>query len=135
MAGEDRARAPRPPRIGARLTFILISVLVFAFVLLMEPLEGYTPPCLFKSWTGHNCPSCGMTHSLHALLHGDIHAAFGFHPLGPVIGFALAALNVMLIGHLLLERRKSTRPARAHQSTSAAPRQSPPPRDSRCRVP
>ena len=90
---------------AVRLTVIFASILVVTLVLLMEPLQGYLPPCQFHAWTGYSCPSCGLTRSLHALLHGDVPAAFGFHPLGPGIGFALAALNLLLICDLLLGRR------------------------------
>jgi hypothetical protein len=32
--------------------------------------HGFYPICLFHSLTGWNCPGCGGTRSLHALLHG-----------------------------------------------------------------
>ena len=87
------------------LTVMVVSMVVVSFVLLMEPLQDYMPRCLFHSLTGHSCPTCGLTRSLHTLLHGDVAAAFGFHLLGPGIGFALIALNIVLVCRVLLGRR------------------------------
>ena len=33
--------------------------------------HGFYPICLFHRITGWNCPGCGGTRSLYALLHGD----------------------------------------------------------------
>lgn len=35
----------------------------------------WLPPCLFHKLTGLNCPGCGTTRALHALLHGDVAGA------------------------------------------------------------
>ncbi len=48
--------------------------------------------CPFRWLTGLRCPLCGLTHSLGALLHGDIGLAFRYHPLGPLLVFCAAAL-------------------------------------------
>ncbi|MCK4303424.1 MAG: DUF2752 domain-containing protein [Candidatus Eisenbacteria sp.] len=105
MAAEDRGLPLEARHRGARFAVIAASMLVMSYVLLMEPLQSYLPHCLFHSLTGHSCPSCGLTRSLHTLLHGDVRAAFGFHALGPGIGFALAALNIVLFWEVLLGRR------------------------------
>lgn len=34
------------------------------------------PKCTFKFLTGYDCPGCGSQRMLHALLHGDIAAAW-----------------------------------------------------------
>ncbi len=39
---------------------------------------GYV--CPFRALTGLPCPGCGMTRAWISLLHGDLSAAFRFHP-------------------------------------------------------
>ena len=50
------------------------------------------PPCPLYALTGILCPGCGSTRATHALLNGDLIAAFDFNPLMvlaiPVIAFA-----------------------------------------------
>ena len=42
---------------------------------------GFYPPCPFKALTGLQCPGCGGTRALHALLHGDVAGAFALNPM------------------------------------------------------
>jgi len=53
--------------------------------------------CLFHRCFGLPCPTCGLTRSWSALLHGQVAAAFRFHLLGPaalagVVGWAALRL-------------------------------------------
>ena len=41
--------------------------------------------CPFRRITGHPCPTCGMTRSAVAFLHGDLSASFHAHPFGPLV--------------------------------------------------
>jgi hypothetical protein len=43
--------------------------------------SNFYPLCFFKVTTGLDCPGCGSTRALHALLHGRIAEAFRFNPL------------------------------------------------------
>ena len=44
-----------------------------AFVRVLDPVTESNPPfCPFKMMTGQDCPGCGATRSLNALLHGDL---------------------------------------------------------------
>ena len=43
-----------------------------AFVYFFNPsTNGFYPICQFHRLTGLNCPGCGMTRALYALLHGN----------------------------------------------------------------
>src|SRR3954453_19408279 len=41
--------------------------------------------CPFRHITGHPCPTCGLTRSGVAFLHGDFGASFHAHPFGPLL--------------------------------------------------
>lgn len=61
-------------------------------------------PCLVKHLTGYPCPTCGATRAVVAFLRGDVAAAFGLNPLGPV-AVVVASLVVLLLAYDLLTRR------------------------------
>jgi hypothetical protein len=47
-----------------------------AFVYFFNPsTNGFYPICQFHKLTGLNCPGCGATRALYALLHGDFSLA------------------------------------------------------------
>jgi len=50
------------------LTVVGAGAVVFFF---NPSTHGFYPVCLFHRLTGWNCPSCGGTRALYALLHGD----------------------------------------------------------------
>ena len=60
-----------PVAIGAAA----LGACVFVRVLDPPPTEGNPPFCPFKLMTGHDCPGCGATRSLNALLHGNFTTA------------------------------------------------------------
>ena len=44
---------------------------------LLNPAEWQVfPRCMFHELTGLNCPGCGATRAMHALLHGEFLVAF-----------------------------------------------------------
>lgn len=43
------------------------------------------PSCRFRSWTGLDCPSCGLTRAFVSIAHGDLTAAISFNPIGPLV--------------------------------------------------
>lgn len=50
--------------------------------------------CWLHAAFGVDCPMCGMTRSFVALAHGEVAAAFRFHPAGPLLFVAMVALVV-----------------------------------------
>lgn len=61
--------------------------------------HSFYPRCVFRTVTGLECPGCGSTRALHALLHGRIGEAFRFNPLLFAVMIAAAcALPAFLRG-------------------------------------
>jgi hypothetical protein len=49
---------------------------------LIDPSDPRLPTlCPYRAVTGLACPGCGLTRCVHALLHGNVSAAFNFNPL------------------------------------------------------
>ncbi|MEY4917283.1 MAG: hypothetical protein RL616_1196 [Verrucomicrobiota bacterium] len=54
----------------------LIALVIAAVVFFFNPAtHGIYPICQFHKLTGLDCPGCGMTRALYALLHGKFSAA------------------------------------------------------------
>ena len=63
-------------RVFAKLPAIGLAAGAGAVLFFFDPVRhGFFPPCLFHKLTGWNCPGCGATRALHALLHGEVRAA------------------------------------------------------------
>ncbi len=57
------------------------------------------PPCPLRYFTGIPCPTCGMTRSFLAIVHGDLGHAISEHLFGPLVFLVF----VLAAGHLLVE--------------------------------
>jgi len=86
-----------PPKINsgnARFAGIILASIIFgiaAIVFFFNPAtHPLYPVCQFHRLTGLNCPGCGMTRALYALLHGKIFTALQDN-----------ALLVLMLGGLL----------------------------------
>ena len=71
-----------PPKISsanARFAGIILAVMaagIAAAVFFFNPaLHRFYPVCQFHRLTGLNCPGCGATRALYALLHGQLSTA------------------------------------------------------------
>jgi len=64
------------------LLIACVAVLSPAAVVLyrIPPTQGsFYPSCAFHAMTGLNCPGCGATRCLHAVLHGDFRQAVAYN--------------------------------------------------------
>lgn len=67
---------------------MLTSAVVIIFAIMMMyvwrvNLLTFFPGCLFKEVTGYDCPGCGGTRAVVALLQGHILESFCYHPIVP----------------------------------------------------
>ncbi len=53
-------------------------------------LTPFLPRCAFRQLTGIPCPTCGSTHAMIALLHGELARALTANPLVTITGLAFA---------------------------------------------
>ena len=88
-----------------RLIWIVVAIAVAALYLLFDPSQyAVFPKCYFYQLTGWQCPGCGLQRMLHALLHGDILAAWHYN------AFLLCALPFVVF-LLWAEMMRTKRPA------------------------
>ena len=84
--------APLAPGIFAIAVLGATAIGAGAMVYLFNPsTHAFYPVCAFHALTGLNCPGCGTTRSLYALLHGNLRLALKDNAL---FILALAALAV-----------------------------------------
>ena len=69
-------------------TAFLLTVLFF-----FDPMQyGFYPPCIFKKFTGFDCPGCGSLRAIHSMMHGEFARAANYNCLLVIF------LPVMIIG-------------------------------------
>jgi hypothetical protein len=63
-----------------------LAAAIAATMLYRFPPDRYAfyPPCPFHAFTGWDCPGCGTTRAIAAMLHGDLLRAFSLNPLLPL---------------------------------------------------
>lgn len=88
-------RVPSANQLGwftaATLTAAVLGIL--AVVFFFDPSRNhFYPICQFHRFTGWNCPGCGATRALFALLHGNLSAALHDNALF-VLGLLIVALR------------------------------------------
>ena len=79
-----------------------VLILPSLFILL-NILHIFCWKCPFFTVTGIQCPGCGMTRGIIALLHGCIREAFIYHPFAPVLA---AGWGVFALISFLPEKRR-----------------------------
>lgn len=63
----------------AAVAAAIALIAIAAFYYYADPASGLMPRCAFHAITGYRCPGCGIQRALHALLHGDIAAAWHYN--------------------------------------------------------
>ena len=67
--------------------------IVYLYLVDPEQAGSVYLQCTFHSLTGYNCPGCGGTRAMHALLHGHVARALWFNP---YVVFIAPALSIWL---------------------------------------
>ena len=75
---------------------------------LSELVGSISPGCTFRRLTGLECPGCGGTRALRALICGDIGAAFCHNP------FIIATLPILLAEYIRSWRNSPPTRSRAY---------------------
>ena len=77
---------------------VLLAVMAGVVYFTFDPAqEAYFPRCTFLTLTGYQCPGCGSQRALHALLHGDIVAAWHHNA---ALLVAIPVVLIYLVGEL-----------------------------------
>jgi hypothetical protein len=66
----------------SRLTWLWLTYSMFALLIGGRRLPTFCP---YRLMTGHRCPLCGLTRSIHTLMRGDISSSFEQHRAGPIL--------------------------------------------------
>ncbi len=86
-----------------RLLFLILLPVVFAAVPTAYFENGHSL-CLIKNLFGVECPGCGMTRALSALLHGNLVSAVQFNRavviVGPLLGYTVIRAVHREVGNL-----------------------------------
>ncbi|MEL1265471.1 DUF2752 domain-containing protein [Pseudoxanthomonas putridarboris] len=90
-------------RAGIAIATLAVLSLAVAGVWLLRTFDPNAPgnpfpACMFKALTGLYCAGCGATRALHALLHGDVRAAFSMNPLLVLVLPVLPVLTAWSLG-------------------------------------
>lgn len=59
--------------------------------------ESVGTSCWFRYLTGVQCAFCGMTRSFVHLAHGEVTAAFQWHPAGPLLAAWAVAMGLWIV--------------------------------------
>jgi hypothetical protein len=93
-SGPPKTAAPGSLPSNTRFAVAILTVAgagILAVVYFFNPsAHGFYPVCQFHQWTGLNCPGCGATRALYALLHGNFSTALHDNAL-LVLGLAATA--------------------------------------------
>jgi hypothetical protein len=102
-----------PPKISAPPSLTVFAMIILgaaamgagAVVFFFNPsTHEFYPICLFHALTGWNCPGCGGTRSLYALLHGNLPLALKDNALFVVVLATAIARGIWFAGKKFLRQ-------------------------------
>lgn len=89
------------------LSTILLLLLLAA---LINPVDHSFYKCGFKELTGYECPTCGISRSIHSASHFKFADSFDYNPLGLIIFVSLLILITILLAEIILRRKIIVKP-------------------------
>ena len=93
-----------------RVTPAVVAVTAAAGALLGAGIVSI--PCWFHAMTGADCPFCGGSRALGALLHGDLGGALRFNAFAVLVLLPAAVAGLVLLGRTELGLRIPSWPVR-----------------------
>jgi len=84
----------------AVLFFILLTLTLF-----IDPRDVSALSCQFKSTTGYNCPTCGLSRSFYAMAHLNFSNAFNYHLFGPLLYLSIVIVFLKSAGEIALNKK------------------------------
>ena len=66
-------------RIFKTIFFLIIGIVLLYGYSILYKKTGWGVPCMIHELTGYNCPGCGLTRMIFALLHFHFKEAFGYN--------------------------------------------------------
>lgn len=83
---------------------VVVAVAFFAFV---DPAQCvWAPKCVFHTLTGLQCPGCGFSRAMHALLHGHVWQALAYNYFMVLsVPYAIAVMVATYYPDFVLVRR------------------------------
>lgn len=81
-----RDARPRWLRMRAPVSVAVLAIVGCGYLYAVDPNQpGHYPVCPTQALLGVDCPGCGMTRGLYALLHGDVGRMIDHNALLPVL--------------------------------------------------
>ena len=73
------------------IIFVAVAVIAMAIYFVFDPSDtgNLFPKCVFRVFTGYQCPGCGSQRAFHALLHGDLCGAMRYNAALPIGGLLM----------------------------------------------